>query len=300
MSVLKENITEELYKIFPKKTCCIKAYICGLIFGAQKNEDGGYTAFFYSETDAQNALLLINSKFAATESAHVESTTRGGHRAYALTFFSKALCVFLHDIDNGKDIMSAAGFRCASCAQSFVRGLIISSAKISQPKTGYNLEFSVVSDVRADALAALLCEHVETAGQVRRQGRIGLYYKSSQSIFDLLQYAGAAGSAYKLYDTMIERNMRNNANRSTNCTTSNILRAVDSNRRVIEAIRNIFEYGREGELTAELEYTARLRVENDSASLSELAMLHEPMISKSGLNSRLKKLVAISEKGKKS
>ena len=48
----------------------------------------------------------------------------------------------------------------------------------------------------------------------------------------------------------------------------------------------------------ELEYTARLRIENDSASLSELAALHEPPISKSGLNSRLSKILAIAERHK--
>jgi DNA-binding transcriptional regulator WhiA len=45
-------------------------------------------------------------------------------------------------------------------------------------------------------------------------------------------------------------------------------------------------------MSDELKYTASLRCENDSATLSELAVLHEPPISKSGLNRRLEKIVA--------
>ena len=36
--------------------------------------------------------------------------------------------------------------------------------------------------------------------------------------------------------------------------------------------------------------TALLRIENDDVSLSELALMHEPPISKSGLNHRLEKI----------
>ena len=46
-------------------------------------------------------------------------------------------------------------------------------------------------------------------------------------------------------------------------------------------------------LGEELEYTARLRLENDSASLAELALMHVPPISKSGLNSRLARIVKV-------
>ena len=49
-------------------------------------------------------------------------------------------------------------------------------------------------------------------------------------------------------------------------------------------------------LGEELEYTAKLRLTYDSATLSELAALHQPPITKSGLNHRLKKLLALAGK----
>ena len=43
-------------------------------------------------------------------------------------------------------------------------------------------------------------------------------------------------------------------------------------------------------LPKELYETAMLRIENDDMSLSELALIHEPPITKSGLNHRLAKI----------
>ena len=45
----------------------------------------------------------------------------------------------------------------------------------------------------------------------------------------------------------------------------------------------------------ELRETARQRLENDSASLSELAALHNPPITKSGLNQRLSRILRAAE-----
>ncbi len=299
MSVTKNDIVEEIYRRISTKTCCTKAFLCGLIYSAQRNDDGSYTAMFYDDNDAYRVMELIDSKFSGGDASCIDKCARGGHRAFALTFASRSLGAVLGDIDEQSgDIMSSVGFRCPRCAQSFVCGVIISSGKISYPKIGYNFEFSMINEQRAEALRALLSKSVAVAGKVKREQKIGLYFKSSENIFDLLQYAGLRDSAYAFYDTMIERNMRNNANRSTNCTTRNILRAVDSNRRVIDAINSIKERGMTHLLSKELEYTAALRIENDSASLSELAALHNPPISKSGLNARLKKIVQISQKNK--
>ena len=48
-------------------------------------------------------------------------------------------------------------------------------------------------------------------------------------------------------------------------------------------------------LPDELFETAKLRLENPSMSLAELARSHEPPISKSGLNHRLSKIIEVAE-----
>ena len=76
---------------------------------------------------------------------------------------------------------------------------------------------------------------------------------------------------------------------------TNIKKSVEAARRQIEAIEKIRMSGRFEGLSEELRYTAELRCEHDSATLSELASLHDPSISKSGLNRRLEQIMAISK-----
>ena len=94
-----------------------------------------------------------------------------------------------------------------------------------------------------------------------------------------------------LTNTFIERDIRNAENRATNCVTKNISKAVAASNRQIEAIERLAESGKLLSLPEELRYTAELRLENPSATLFELAYMHEPPISKSGLNRRLTRLL---------
>ena len=73
--------------------------------------------------------------------------------------------------------------------------------------------------------------------------------------------------------------------------TKNISKAVAASNRQIEAIERLAESGKLLSLPEELRYTAELRLENPSATLFELAYMHEPPISKSGLNRRLTRLL---------
>ena len=95
------------------------------------------------------------------------------------------------------------------------------------------------------------------------------------------------------YMQQIGHDIKNYENRATNCVLTNIQKSVDAARRQIEAIEKIKKSGRFELLSDELRYTAELRCENDSATLSELAALHDPSISKSGLNRRLENIMRI-------
>ena len=141
----------------------------------------------------------------------------------------------------------------------------------------------------------MLFRSVSAAGRVTRPSKIGLYYKSNSKIADLLYFFGATRASFDLQNVSIERDIRNYENRATNCVTRNISRSVDATRRQIEAIEALMANEKLHLLGADIEYTARLRLENDSASMSELAMLHEPPISRSGLNLRLSKILAAAE-----
>ena len=299
-----DSVVEELYTISSSKSCCQKAFVCGMLFGCRKSDEGReYVAEFYRRADAEKAAHIIDTRFSSGVRTDVCEGTRGGHRIYKIQFSSKSLTGVFFDIDEGrrKDIPSAVGFRCPECAASFMRGVFISSAALSRPKSGYHFEITVRGEKRADALAALIAESGDAMGRVCRSGRIGLYYKSNQKIADLLYFIGAARASFDIANLSIERDIRNNENRATNCVTKNISSSVAATRKHIDAINYLKAGDKLALLSDELTYTAELRLEYDSASLSELAMLHQPPISKSGLNGRLSKILAVYEevKGKK-
>ncbi len=291
------DILEELYDLPLNKSCCRKAFLCGLLYTAKKQPNKKqYTALFYRESDARLAVELIDTRFSGAVKTEIRPFARGGHKAYAIDISSKALCIAFADMDSGRSVSESIGFRCAECSAAFLRGVFASCAVLSDPKNGYSLELSVAEARRAELLEAVLSENVSPPSRAVRQNKTVLYYKSNIKISDLLYFIGAARSSFEFTNFSIERDIRNRENRATNCVTHNIMRAVDSNRRCIEAIEKLRASGRWSMLSDELVYTAGLRVENDSASLCELALLHDPPISKSGLNSRLKKLISEAEK----
>ena len=65
--------------------------------------------------------------------------------------------------------------------------------------------------------------------------------------------------------------------------------------RLNELIRRLIEENKMSFLSPELESTARLRLQYPDASLTQLAALADPPMTKSGLNNRLKKIKAAAE-----
>ena len=295
---LTDVIAEEIREIEPHKTCCRKALICGLLYACEPcGEQGKYKTLFYREADAARASKMIDASFPARTPTEPKSVSRGGHRAYSIEFSSKALLGVFGALDNNtsSDISTSVGFRCRECEGHFIRGVFLSCATVGAPKSGYHLEFSVRGEQRADRLCDLLTNGVTAPGRVRRGEKYGLYYKSNVKIADVLYFIGAARASFDLTNVSIERDIRNNENRATNCVTRNISRTVGAASKHIEAIGFLQDAGKLDMLSPELAQTAHLRVEYDSASLSELAMLHEPPITKSGLNGRLSRILALAD-----
>ena len=106
---------------------------------------------------------------------------------------------------------------------------------------------------------------------------------------------GSSVKGFEVANACIERDIRNHEHRVTNCEASNISRSVGASHKQIVAIEQLQKTRKIDTLSEELRQTAELRMENPSASLSELALLHIPPITKSGLNRRLTKLMEAAE-----
>lgn len=288
-----DEIVAELCALPLGKNCCRKALLQGLCYdGIHSENERCVTVRFRSETVAQLMLSVMESRFSVHGELSVQA--RAGRRYWMVTAVCPAIfdTLRLVDSDDPRLLFELLGFRCGNCRAEFLRGVFLATASVNDPHKGYHLEFSLSSPTRAYRLATLLETATERPKRIRRGDREGLYYKTNGAISDLIYYIGGTKSSFDVANTWIERDIRNNENRATNCVARNISRSVGASQRQIAAIERLASCGRLASLPEELQQTATLRVENDSASLSELALLHEPPISKSGLNQRLSKLLA--------
>ena len=241
-------------------------------------------------------LLKLIREFFGKEPT-VESRVYFGRQKYMLFVESTRLVQFLNNVDFGDgDLLSLLGKTCAGCSQALLRGAFLAFGTFNDPTSSYHAEFLIPFAARAEKLDKFLAELGIPARRIVRTKKIGLYYKSSSAIEELFAEIGGSRAVFDLINAKIERELRNNENRATNCDARNIAKMVSASQKQISAIIRLKDCGMLESLEEDLRKTAQLRMEHDEVSLSELAALHEPPISKSGLNHRLAKLCELAEK----
>lgn len=186
---------------------------------------------------------------------------------------------------------------CTECTRSFLQGLFLSCGTVTYPESSYHMEFSIRGQDRAEKVIELLSLFSDSPKLIERRGELyGVYYKDSEQVVDVLGYLGANKAAFKTLDIKIYKEMRNEANRLSNCETANIGKTVRAANAQMAAIHKIIDMGKADELPSELRETLDLRAAFPEATLNELAEMHTPPITKSGVNHRLKRLIDFSLK----
>ena len=179
------------------------------------------------------------------------------------------------------------------CRRAFLRGAFLAGGSVTDPEKRYHLELSTTHWKVSRETGTLLLEMELPAKETERKGNSVLYYKQSEAIEDFLTVIGAPVSAMAVMEAKIEKDWRNEANRKTNCDSANVDKAVAAAQEQLAAIRKLEERAVLETLPEKLRQTAALRREYPETTLSELAELHEPPISKSAVNHRMRKLLAL-------
>ena len=122
-----------------------------------------------------------------------------------------------------------------------------------------------------------------------------LYIKQSEMISDFLTYLGAPVAAMRIMEARLEKEINNKVNRRCNCDDANTSKVVEAAQEHLSAIRVLRERGVLDRLPNKILQAVKAREEHPEASLSELAALMEPPISKPAMNHRLKKLVEMAQ-----
>ena len=128
----------------------------------------------------------------------------------------------------------------------------------------------------------------------RGGGRV-LYLKQIEQIEDFLTYLGAHVAAMGIMETRLEKELNNKVNRRCNCDDANTSKVVEAAQEQLAAIRTLRKRGLFEHLPAKMHQAAIAREENPESSLTELAAMMEPPISKPAMNNRLKKLMQMAK-----
>ena len=182
------------------------------------------------------------------------------------------------------------------CARAWLRGAFLSVGSMSDPRKSYHLEFVCGRKAQAEQLRDVLSEFQIEARIIGRKKYQVVYLKEGAGIVDLLNVMGAHVSLMELENMRILKEMRNSINRRVNCETANISKTVTAAGRQIEDILLIRDrYGFEN-LPDNLRQMAEVRLEYPDAALKELGGYLEPVVGKSGVNHRLRRLSEIADK----
>lgn len=180
------------------------------------------------------------------------------------------------------------------CRTAFLRGVFLAGGSVTDPDKRYHLELVTSHRAVSREVYALLLDMELTPKETERSGSSVLYFKQSNRIEDLLTTMGAPVSAMHIMEAKVEKDLRNSVNRRVNCETANLTKVVDAAQEQVAAIERLIGSSLWEELPEKLRNTAHLRCENPEATLQELAELCNPPVTKSAINHRLRKLLALS------
>lgn len=182
------------------------------------------------------------------------------------------------------------------CKAAFLRGAFLSGGSVTDPEKGYHMEFSTTHQSVARETNLLIREAMAFSPKMaKRGGGQVLYLKQSEQISDFLTYLGAPVAAMGIMETRLEKELNNKVNRRCNCDDANISKVVEAAQEQLAAIRILRETEQLDKLPEKLKQAVLARENNPSASLSELAAMMEPPITKPAMNNRMKKLVQLAK-----
>ena len=289
------NAKGEICKAFPSRNCCALAELFGVLLFCNSFGSDGIRIITESREFAQFLPKLLRKAFSMDFDLQPQQDA-AGKLIFQITAPEKL-----------ETIMSAYGFDIRDtvalhinlpvveedcCKNAFLRGAFLAGGSVTDPEKGYHIELATThSSVSREAYALIwevMSFYPKTA---KRGGGQVLYLKQSDTISDLLTYLGAPVAAMGIMEARLEKELNNKVNRRCNCDEANTSKVVEAAQEQLNVIRTLREQGKLEHLPLKLQQAAIAREQNPSASLTELAAMMEPPITKPAMNHRLKKLV---------
>jgi len=292
------NAKAEICRNIPSKHCCALAECFGILLFCNSFQRDHIRIITESREFAQILPKLFKKAFGVGFDQMPSDLTTG------------KLNFQISDKEKIRSIMTCYGFDANDtlslhinlpiveedcCKASFLKGAFLSGGSVTDPAKGYHMEFATTHSSVARECDSLLQESMGFQPKYTvRGGNKVLYLKQSDLISDCLTYLGAHIAAMGIIEAKLEKELNNKVNRRCNCDDANTSKVVEAAQEQLSAIRVLRENGVYQNLPAKLQQAAAAREENPEASLTELAAMMQPPISKPAMNHRLQKLVQLS------
>ncbi len=289
------NAKAEICRNMPQKHCCALAECFGVLLFCNSFTVDSVRIITESREFAQRLPKLFKKAFSMTFDVQPVGDS-GGKLVFQITSSEKLAAIMeacgFHPNDTLALHINLPLVEDECCKAAFLRGAFLAGGSVTDPEKGYHLELTTTHHSVAREAYTLMQDvlgfYPKTA---QRSGGQVLYLKQSELISDCLTYFGAPLAAMGIMEARLEKELNNKVNRRCNCDEANTSKVVEAAQEQLQAIRLLQERGVYEHLPDKLQQAAEARLANPEASLTELAQMMEPPITKPAMNHRLKKLV---------
>lgn len=288
------QVKQELCRPPLTRACCARAEAYGILLFCHTFSPGEIRVI--TQSPALKARLPVLFKKAFQVEFDLLPPAEGADKATFLLKNGDKLPAVFNALDCDRERLVAHHVNFAlleepHCRLAFLRGAFLAGGSVTDPAKRYHLELATSHASAARETQALLGEAGFTGKLTSRGSNSVLYFKKSEHIEDFLTAIGAPVSAMEVMNAKLEKDLVGRVNRRVNCDAANVDKSVAAAQGQISAIARLEEQGLLATLPDKLREAARLRVDNPELTLSQLAALCDPPVTKSCFNHRLRKLV---------
>jgi DNA-binding protein WhiA len=295
------EVKDELSRIEPRRTCCLKAELAALvriegtlhITGPQR-----YRLEVATETApvARAVIKLLHNVYGLKTELTVRRSVLHKTNNYLITVPAQTkLGAALSELG----IMGEAGFRSGidptlvkrdCCAISYLRGAFLGGGFVADPHGDFHFELTAETEQLAEDLVALMGRFEIPARVAKRRGTFAVYLKGAEPIVTFLALVGAHRALLRTEDVRVVKSMRNDVNRLVNAEIANQAKTAEAAVGQLHAIEVLAENPGFENLPPALRELAELRLANPEVSLRELGELADPPLTKSAVYHRVRRI----------
>lgn len=289
----------EICRNIPSKRCCALASCFGILLFCNSFGIDGIRIITESHEFAQLLPKLFKKAFNLEFDIHPEEDNTGKLN-FQITDPAKIRTIMTSFGFEPKDTLSLhinlPVIEDECCKSAFLRGAFLAGGSVTDPGKGYHLELTTTHhSVSREGYSLIHDVMGFYPKNAKRGGGQVLYLKQSDLISDCLIHLGAPVAAMGIIEARMEKELNNKVNRRCNCDDANTSKVVEAAQEQLAALRILRAKGIYEHLPAKLLLAAKAREENPEASLTELAAMMDPPITKPAMNHRLKKLMEMAQ-----